>query len=170
LEERRRDRGGWVIGTVVEGHRYFAGASIDEAASTSIVQWHDELFEIADANTKRRRVGTRTKPGEHLADGATKRHRTLIAMMAITPRAGWAATYHTSDRPGDKKSASEASFRGVITFGISNTEQRDIWWCSSVHVFFVVNWYSLGKPYKPAPETDGRPHVRAGFSRGRLGP
>jgi hypothetical protein len=49
--------GGRVIGTVVGNRRYFAGADIDEPASTDTVQWHNELFEITDGSSKRRSLG-----------------------------------------------------------------------------------------------------------------
>lgn len=48
---------GLVFGTVVQKKRYFAGADVDAPADTTGVQWRNELFEIADGETKRRKRG-----------------------------------------------------------------------------------------------------------------
>lgn len=52
-----RIEGGRVMGTVLGKRRYFAGAGIESPENTELVQWHNELFEVTDGRTKRRRAG-----------------------------------------------------------------------------------------------------------------
>jgi len=54
--------GGRTFGVVWNGRRYFYGTEVQSEKSTQSIKWHNDLFEICDPLTLRRRHGAQPQP------------------------------------------------------------------------------------------------------------
>jgi hypothetical protein len=56
---------GTYYGVIAQGHRYYLGAPIDELSNFDRLVWRNELFEICDGRTGKRKADAQPQPNPH---------------------------------------------------------------------------------------------------------
>ena len=57
---------GKYFGIIASGHRYLLGSRIDELSNFDRIEWRNELFEICDGDTCKRKADAQRQPDPHV--------------------------------------------------------------------------------------------------------
>jgi hypothetical protein len=54
------------FGIIASDHRYLLGSRVDELSNFDRIEWRNELFEICDGETRKRKPDAQPQPNPHL--------------------------------------------------------------------------------------------------------